>query len=285
MSSVPRGTLTPDGVSARAAGSASPEAEPRARSRAIRWMLVIAAILAFVCFSALGTWQVKRLYWKLALIERVEQRVKAPAVDPPPPDQWQKINAESDEYRHVSLNGHFLYNLTVKVQASTALGSGWWLLTPLRRADGSTVLVNRGFVPSKAGDWTKSGPDLSPSNQTGSPASVTGLLRISEPGGGFLRKNDPAAGRWYSRDVSAIAAALRLPMTAPYFVDADATAQAAEKGQPDDNQDRPVGGLTVVSFHNSHLVYAITWYVLALMVAGALLWSLREERSLAGKRK
>ena len=32
----------------------------------------------------------------------------------------------------------------------------------------------------------------------------------------------------------------------------------------------PVGGLTVVSFHNSHAVYALTWYGLALMVAVGL---------------
>ena len=29
----------------------------------------------------------------------------------------------------------------------------------------------------------------------------------------------------------------------------------------------PVGGLTVTSFTDNHLVYAITWYALALMVA------------------
>src|SRR5262249_44621854 len=32
----------------------------------------------------------------------------------------------------------------------------------------------------------------------------------------------------------------------------------------------PVPGLTVIHFHNSHLVYAITWYTLALMTALAI---------------
>ena len=36
-------------------------------------------------------------------------------------------------------------------------------------------------------------------------ATIEGLLRFTEPGGGFLRDNDPASGRWYSRDVAAIA--------------------------------------------------------------------------------
>jgi surfeit locus 1 family protein len=39
----------------------------------------------------------------------------------------------------------------------------------------------------------------------------------------------------------------------------------------------PVGGLTMITFHNSHLVYAITWYTLALMVAGAFWLGIRSE--------
>jgi cytochrome oxidase assembly protein ShyY1 len=38
----------------------------------------------------------------------------------------------------------------------------------------------------------------------------------------------------------------------------------------------PVPGLTVVTFHNSHLVYAITWYTLALMVAVAIWLGIRK---------
>ena len=49
---------------------------------------------------------------------------------------------------------------------------------------------------------------------------MVGLLRMSEPGGGFLRSNDPAQQRWHSRDVAAIAQALQLARPAPFFVDA-----------------------------------------------------------------
>jgi surfeit locus 1 family protein len=107
---------------------------------------------------------------------------------------------------------------------------------------------------------------------------LSGLLRISEPGGGFLRDNDPLHNRWFSRDVGAIAAAHGLYNVAPYFVDADRAQDPA--GAPD----HPVGGLTVISFHNTHLVYAFTWYALALMVAGAWWWVARGEaqRAAAG---
>jgi surfeit locus 1 family protein len=97
---------------------------------------------------------------------------------------------------------------------------------------------------------------------------VTGLLRLTEPKGGFLRANDPAADRWYSRDVEAMAAARGLTDTAPYFIDADATPNPGGL---------PVGGLTVVAFRNSHLVYALTWFALALMLAALTVRVAREE--------
>ena len=37
-----------------------------------------------------------------------------------------------------------------------------------------------------------------------------------------------------------------------------------------------MGGLTVVKFPNSHLVYALTWYALALMVLAAAVRLLRD---------
>ncbi len=89
--------------------------------------------------------------------------------------------------------------------------------------------------------------------------SVMGLLRVTEPKGGFLRSNDPAAQRWYSRDVEAIAASQTLGAVAPYFIDANAALDAP--GQPH-------GGLTVIAFPNNHVVYAITWFGLGLMLAG-----------------
>jgi surfeit locus 1 family protein len=232
--------------------------------------LALAALAAvfFVGLLALGTWQVQRRAWKLDLIARVDQRVHAPAVPAPGPDRWPRINADADEYLHVRLAGHYLYDRQTLVQASTDLGSGYWVLTPLQQADQTVILVNRGFVPADQRERPRQAPPGADGNDV-----VTGLLRMSEPKGGFLRDNDPAAGRWYSRDVAAIAQAHGLSRVAPYFVDAAAVPGPA-------SGDLPVGGLTAVTFHNSHLVYAITWYALALMVAGATWYTIRDERRL-----
>jgi surfeit locus 1 family protein len=237
---------------------------PRRHSVLFRVVAGTLAILFFLVFVGLGTWQLKRRVWKLDLIARVEQRVHAPPVAPPGPAQWPQVTAAEDEYLHVRLVGTFVDQSQTLVQAVTELGAGYWVVTPLRTADGSLVLINRGFVPLDARDRV----------QAGGAASITGLLRMTEPGGAFLRHNAPAEGRWYSRDVQAIARARGLTDVAPYFVDAD----AGSNGRSDTGaRVAPVGGLTVIHFHNSHLVYAITWYTLALMVAGAVWVGVRSE--------
>ena len=221
-------------------------------------MLAMLALMLFAGFVALGTWQVARRAWKLDLIARVDQRVHAPPTAAPGPGQWPRVTAATDEYRHVRLTGVFLHERQTLVSASTVDGSGYWVITPLRAADGITTLINRGFVPP---DWCgRTGKCAAgPAGET----TVAGLLRMPETYA-FLRHNDPAHDRWYARDVQAIATARGLTDIAPYFVDVDAAPAGASS-----SASWPEGGLTVINFPNNHLVYLITWYLLALMVAAA----------------
>ncbi|WP_242185972.1 SURF1 family protein [Sphingomonas sp. CARO-RG-8B-R24-01] len=215
----------------------------RARRGAVgvAWLLVIVALLG------LGTWQVQRRAWKLDLIARVNARVHAAAVPAP------ATVDQNSAYLRVQARGAYVAGKDTFVQALTVRGPGFWAMTPLRLTSGATVLINRGYVPARRA--------LPP--PTGL-ATVTGLLRLTEPRGGFLRKNDPGAERWYSRDVGAIAARRGVTPALPYFIDADAA---------DTRPGAPVGGLTVIRFPNSHLAYAVTWYILALMsTAGFVYW-------------
>ncbi len=245
---------------------ALPPAEPaRRRSPVALVLLGVAGVLVVAVLLGLGTWQVHRLQWKLDLIARVDARVHAPAVTPPGPAAWPDVTADADQYRHVEARGRFDDARETFVQAVTDDGPGFWLLAPFRTDAGFTVLVNRGFVPPERRD-----PAVRAAGEISGETGVTGLLRVTEPGGAFLRTNDPAADRWYSRDVAAIAAKRGLDgPVAPYFIDADATPNPGGY---------PIGGLTVVAFPNNHLVYALTWFALAAMLAGALGWAVRDER-------
>src|SRR5690606_5232668 len=152
----------------------------------------------------------------------------------------------------------------VLVHALTERGAGYWVLTPMRSADGAITFINRGFVPGES--------SLSPSKITEpveGEITVTGLLRMPEPDGFFLRPNNPERNDWNSRDVEAFAQIFELGNVAPYFIDADTSTNP---------QKLPVGGLTVISFRNHHLSYAITWFALAAMVAAAIIFVWRQER-------
>jgi surfeit locus 1 family protein len=233
------------------------------RSPATLILLCLCAASGIIGLTSLGVWQLERRTWKLDLIQKAESRVHAAPVSAPLPAAWPAINAADDEYKRVTVSGQFLNDRETLVQAVTEHGSGSWVLTPLRTDAGFIVLINRGFVPAGRRD-----PASRAGTQESGQTPVTGLLRMSEPGGGFLRSNDPGADRWYSRDVAAISAARRLTDTAPYFIDADATPNPGGL---------PVGGLTIIAFRNTHLVYALTWFALALMLTVFTVRVAREE--------
>lgn len=218
------------------------------RPGALRRILTVTLIGCVIAgLLALGVWQLQRRTWKLDLIQRTETMLRSPPVPAPPPSVWGSISAD-DAYRPVIATGRYRADADTYTQAATALGGGFWVLTPLDTKR-FTVLVNRGFVPPD-----RRGKVPPPAGNV----TVRGLLRVSEPAGGFLRNNDPAADRWYSRDVAAIAAKRGVSDVAPYFIDAAATLGASW----------PRGGLTVVNFRNNHLVYALTWFGLAALLAG-----------------
>ncbi|MBL0730236.1 SURF1 family protein [Piscinibacter sp. HJYY11] len=232
-----------------------------ATGRPVLWVtLLLAGLFALAGFVALGMWQINRLTWKTELIQRIDQRVKAPAVAAPGPAEWSGLTEASAEYRRVTLRGQYAHDKETLVQATTALGSGYWVLTPMRTEQGFWVLVNRGFVPPDKRD-----PATRPVTAGDAVQTAEGLLRMSEPRGRVLQDNDAAANRWYSRDVVAIASARGVggaQSVAPYFVDV-----AAANDAP---LDWPRPGLTVLHFSNNHLIYALTWFVLAGMVAAAI---------------
>jgi surfeit locus 1 family protein len=239
-------------------------ADPRRHSLARVVAIVVAALAGFAMLVSLGVWQLHRLAWKRDLIQRVEQRVHAPPVDAPGPSQWPQVTAANSEYLHVAVRGRYRNDRETLVQAVTERGGGFWVLTPFEVVDGYVVLINRGFVPP-----TRRDPATRSQSQIEGVTTVTGLVRMSESGGAYLRSNEPAAERWYSRDVAAIAAARGLTNVAPYFIDADASETQ--------RADAPIGGLTVIRFNNNHLQYALTWFGLALMVAGGAFLVLRQE--------
>jgi surfeit locus 1 family protein len=227
----------------------------------------VAFLMALATLLSLGTWQLQRRAWKLDLVAKIEARAYgAPGAILPEPE-WPHWSPEAEEYRRVRVGGRFLHEREVAVHGLMPSGQrgqpvqGFYLLTPLQLTDGSSVIVNRGFVPTQLRD-----PANRPGSRSEGEVTVTGLVRGPEKRGSFRPENDPARDAWFIRDPGQIAEAKNLARVAPFLVDADDTPNPGGW---------PKGGLTRLTMTNDHLHYALTWYGLALVlvgVFGAVLW-------------
>ena len=204
-------------------------------------------LAAVVIMLGLGTWQVERLAWKNALIERIESGLRAA---PAPLPARIEIPADWD-FRRASVTGQFLHDFELNLAARSMNGQiGYQIVTPLKRDDGSLVLVNRGWVP-----LDKRAPESRPEGLPEGTVTVEGVARVPAPQGWMQPDNDPAANMWFWYDIPAMAASAGTENPLPLVVEAG---PAANPGG------LPVGGQTNVTIPNNHLQYAVTWYGLAL---------------------
>lgn len=223
------------------------------------WLgLLLPATIAFGILIALGTWQVQRKAWKEGLIASLTERLAAAPVALPPVGQWASLDPAADEYRRVTLTADFDYANEALVFASAAAfrpdvtGLGYWVFTPARLADGSILIVNRGFVPDNRKD-----PKSRTSGDVAGPITIMGAMRWPDERHWFTPNDDPAHNLWFSRDPASIAAAKGLAAVAPFYVE-------QETPVPPGGLPRP--GKLVVSLPDNHLQYAITWYGLAIVL-------------------
>ena len=232
----------------------SVQAEPRRRGIAVPIVFTLVAVAALV---ALGTWQLERRSWKEGLIADLQDKLSAAPVALPPRERWPQLTAEKDEFRRVTFRAEFLDQEALVYTSGSAIrpdvsGPGYWVLSPARLADGSLVIVNRGFVPEGKQD-----PSTRREGQPRGVAEIAGAMRWPEPRGLFTPNDTPAKNLWFVRDPAAIAAAKGWGTVAPFYIDQEAP--PAPGGLP------KVGPLKP-SLPNNHLQYAVTWYGLALVV-------------------
>jgi surfeit locus 1 family protein len=226
----------------------------------------LASLVALAILIGLGTWQLQRKAWKDGLVAQIEARAYGEPGEIVPPGEWNAWRAEADEFRKVRVTGSFLHEFETPVYGLApvqrgAPAQGYYLLTPLRLRDGSTVMINRGFVPTELRD-----PSSRPESRTGGEVTVTGLVRAPEERNAFTPSDDPARNTWFARDPQAIAEAHHLGRVAPFYIDADATPNPSGW---------PKGGQTRLTLANNHLQYAFTWFGIALTligVFGAFAW-------------
>jgi surfeit locus 1 family protein len=228
---------------------------------AIRWWLHASALIAFLFLCWLGTWQVMRLQWKTQLIARI-----AAAQTAPPEPLNAVLNRLQDKVQVDYVRVQFTCS-GLEVSPTVGLFSlddgnpARRLITacPIQVGPYHSLLVDRGFVVS--GKSATGAPDLT--------TPVIGVLRKPDPPNAFTPVHTGPGADWYVRDIPAMAAALKVQDPAPVVLMLESPAPATGSPRPS-----PLP----VDIPNNHLGYVITWYGLALALAGVYIAFVRRAR-------
>jgi surfeit locus 1 family protein len=138
------------------------------RSRA-RWLVLVAALAGAALTARLGMWQFDRAQQKLARAETIRSRADLPPITPAELDlapQSADSPAESATTadprlqpwleRRIKLYGQWLDALSIYLDNRQMAGRpGFYLLTPLRLADGRVIMVQRGWWPRDPQDRSR----------------------------------------------------------------------------------------------------------------------------------
>lgn len=202
---------------------------------------------------SLGTWQVRRLAWKEALLSDIAARMAAPAV---PLAAVFPVDAARDQYRPVTVSGVTGDDVLV-LSGRKDSGPGYQVVTVLATDDGRRVLLDRGFIPEEARAAARPATHL----------EVEGNLYWPGAADSFTPAPDKAGRLWFATDIGSMSQFLQ---TEPVLV---VTRRAA--GQDPAIAPAPVD---TAGIPNDHRNYAITWFSLAVVWAGMtgfLLWRIR----------
>lgn len=161
--------------------------------------LIILALIPVTAF-VLGTWQVQRLDWKTKLIAKYEDRLVRDPLPLPPridPDAVSEF-----DYRRVYATGRFRHDKEMLIGPRMWEGEqGYMVVTPLEReGDGTTVLVNRGWISKAMAEQGKRPYGLPRGEVT-----VEGLLREPWKKNMFTPENRPDRWEFFFPDVRQMA--------------------------------------------------------------------------------
>ncbi|ORX69910.1 hypothetical protein DL89DRAFT_283547 [Linderina pennispora] len=183
---------------ARRLGADDSIAEAEWRSQLYSWKTLGLCTIPLIAFG-LGTWQVQRLQWKLALLDEVNDKMhRSPIAFPL---RVTESEIERNEYRRVIVHGHFDYAHEMLVGPRLYEGEpGFIVVTPLVREDGSKVLVNRGWIKRELRD-----PKTRPESQPEGAVTLVAFVRKAPGKNRFTPEPKPESNEWYNIDVEQMA--------------------------------------------------------------------------------
>ena len=217
------------------------------------WFIVFIGFAGIACLLYLGMWQVDRLYWKVDVLKKIDQKIAAaPVLLPAEPSE------SVHKYLSVEISGQLLQESIQVLASKKRYGAGYRIIHVFR-TNGRRLLVDLGFV----GLETDYDIDLS------SDISLVGNLHWPDELDNFTPEPDLENNIWFARDVERVASALQ---TEPILIILkDSTLK-----------DKNIKPMPIDTTHipNDHLQYAITWFSLAIiwaLMSCLFIWTTRQK--------
>ena len=212
---------------------------------------LIFGIVTTAILLSLGVWQLRRMEWKEAMLAEIQAGINAAP---------QPIPAQVDpsmKYMPVTVSGRTTGEEILVLSGTKKLGGGYNIISGFETDDGRRILLDRGFVTQ----------DYRHTPRPATTLEVVGNLHWPQDKSSSTPEPDLKAGIWFARDVPAMAEMLK---TEPVLVVAAQVAGDAQGVMP-----IPI---SIEGVPNSHLSYAVQWFLFAATCAGMtawLIWSIR----------
>jgi len=229
-------------------------------ARRRRWLVTAAALATALLTARLGLWQLDRAAQKLALQAAIEERARLPPLEGLESLAADEERASAQHHRLLSIAGHWSAAHTVYLDNRQMNGRvGFIVVTPLVLADGTALLVQRGWmardfqqrsriaeVPTPRGEVLARGRIAPPPSR---------LFEFGEGEGGRIRQNI---------DLGAFAGETGLPLRPVSLLLAESPASTGDGLQRD--WPAPFAGVA------KNQGYAVQWFAMSALILVLYVW-------------
>ena len=227
-----------------------------------RWLVTLAVLATAAICVRLGFWQVSRLHQKERLRAAFEARLAAPAL------LWEPGASSAPlPGTRVAVQGEYDLRHQVLLSARGHDGDvGVGVITPLVQADGSAVLVDRGWLPAM--DAITAHPEAFPEPGSQRVEGLALALPESVPLTRWAAIASDSAQLWSSNLLARDSLAARLPYSLAPFVVQQLPGASVPGSPRRESPERPDPAV--------HFWYAVQWFAIAgIVLAGGFAVSRR----------